>query len=55
MIDEGDCGAIGGMKIGRGNQNTRRKPAPVPLCPPQIPKLGLGMSFCVKLTIFNLS
>jgi hypothetical protein len=19
MIDEGDCGAIGGMKIGRGN------------------------------------
>jgi hypothetical protein len=28
MIDEGDCGAIGGMKIGRGNQSTRRKPAP---------------------------
>jgi hypothetical protein len=21
MIDEGDCGAIGGMKIGRGNQS----------------------------------
>jgi hypothetical protein len=20
MIDEGDCGAIGGMKIGRGNR-----------------------------------
>jgi hypothetical protein len=37
MIDEGDCGAIGGMKIGRGNRNTRRKPAPAPLCPPQIP------------------
>jgi hypothetical protein len=37
MIDEGDCGAIGGMKIGRGNQSTRRKPAPAPLCPPQIP------------------
>jgi hypothetical protein len=33
MIDEGDCGAIGGMKIGRGN----RKPAPAPLCPPEIP------------------
>jgi hypothetical protein len=30
------CGAIGGM-LGRGNRNTRRKPAPVPLCPPQIP------------------
>jgi hypothetical protein len=25
MIDEGDCGAIGGMKIGRGNRSTRRK------------------------------
>jgi hypothetical protein len=29
----GDDGEIGGM-IGRGNRNTRRKPAPVPLCPP---------------------
>jgi hypothetical protein len=28
MIGEGDCGAIGGMKIGRGNRSTRRKPAP---------------------------
>jgi hypothetical protein len=28
MIDDGDCGAIGGMKIGRGNQSTRRKPNP---------------------------
>jgi hypothetical protein len=37
MIDEGDCGAIGGMKIGRGNRSTRRKPASAPLCPPQIP------------------
>jgi hypothetical protein len=37
MIDESDCGAIGGMKIGRGNRSTRRKPAPAPLCPPQIP------------------
>jgi hypothetical protein len=37
MIDDGDCGAIGGMKIGRGNRSTRRKPAPVPFCPPQIP------------------
>jgi hypothetical protein len=27
---------FGGMKIGRGNRSTRRKPAPVPLCPPQI-------------------
>jgi hypothetical protein len=37
MIDEGDFGSIGGMKIVRGNRSTRRKPAPVPLCPPQIP------------------
>jgi hypothetical protein len=37
MIGEGDCGAIGGMKIDRGNRSTRGKPAPAPLCPPQIP------------------
>jgi hypothetical protein len=37
MIGEGDCGEFGGMKIGRGNRSTRRKPAPAPLCPPQIP------------------
>jgi hypothetical protein len=35
VIDE--CGAVGGMRIGRGNQSTRRKPAPLPLCPPQNP------------------
>jgi hypothetical protein len=37
VIDEGDYGAIGGMKIVRGNRSTRRKPAPAPFCPPQIP------------------
>jgi hypothetical protein len=37
MMDDGDCGAVGGMKIGRGNRSTRREPAPAPLCPPQIP------------------
>jgi hypothetical protein len=31
MIDDGECGAIGGMKI-----DTRRKPAPAPPCPLQI-------------------
>jgi hypothetical protein len=25
------------LMSGRGNRSTRRKPAPVPLCPPQIP------------------
>jgi hypothetical protein len=33
----GDCGEIGGIKIGRGNRSTRRKPSLAPLCPPQIP------------------
>jgi hypothetical protein len=35
----GDCedGDVGGMKFGGGNQSTWRKPAPSPLCPPQIP------------------
>jgi hypothetical protein len=37
MVDEGDWVATGGMKIGSGNRSTRRKPAPAPLCPPQIP------------------
>jgi hypothetical protein len=35
--DDYDDGGIGGMMIGRGNRSTRRKPAPVPLCPPQTP------------------
>jgi hypothetical protein len=38
IIDDGDCGAIDGMKIGRGKRSTRRKPAPVPLCPSKIPR-----------------
>jgi hypothetical protein len=37
MICDGDCGKIGGIKTGRGNRSTRRKPAPALLCPPQIP------------------
>jgi hypothetical protein len=32
-----DDGEIGGMMIGRGNRSNPRKPAPVPLCPPQNP------------------
>jgi hypothetical protein len=31
-----DDGEIGGM-IARGNRSTPRKPAPMPLCPPQTP------------------
>jgi hypothetical protein len=37
MIDDGDCGITGGMKVGKGDRSTRGKPALVPLCPPQIP------------------
>jgi hypothetical protein len=36
MMDDA-CGVVGGMKIVKGNRSTRRKPPPVPLCPPQIP------------------
>jgi hypothetical protein len=39
MIDDDDdeCGAVGGMRIGKGNQSIRRKLAPLSLCPPQVP------------------
>jgi hypothetical protein len=36
-VVDGDCGEIGGIKIGRGNRSNRKKPTPAPLCPPQIP------------------
>jgi hypothetical protein len=29
MIDDDECGAVAGMRIGMGNRITRRKPAPV--------------------------
>jgi hypothetical protein len=38
-LDDYDDVEIGGM-IGRGSRSTRRKPAPVPLCPPQTPHAG---------------
>jgi hypothetical protein len=34
--DYGD-GEIDTLMIGKGNRSTRRKPAPLPLCPPQTP------------------
>jgi hypothetical protein len=37
MMHDDERGAVGGMRIGRGNGSTQRKPAPVPLCPSQIP------------------
>jgi hypothetical protein len=35
--DDDDDGGGGGGMTGKGNGSTRRKPAPVPLCLPQIP------------------
>jgi hypothetical protein len=35
MMDHNECEAIGGM-LGKGHRSTRRKPAPVPIRPPQI-------------------
>jgi hypothetical protein len=61
MIDEDDCGAIGGMKIGRGNRSSWRKPAPAPLCPPQrdgtlidIPLVGSHFFFHFPATLLLL-
>jgi hypothetical protein len=34
MTYDGECGTVGGTRIGRGNRSTRRKPTRVPLCPP---------------------
>jgi hypothetical protein len=40
---ECDDGEVGGMNcFGRGNRSTRRKPAPTPFCPPQIPLVRPG-------------
>jgi hypothetical protein len=36
MIDD-ECGTVSWMRIDGINWITLRKPAPVPLCPPQIP------------------
>jgi hypothetical protein len=49
MIDNDDCGAVAGMQIGRGNQSTRRKPAPLPLYPQQ-----QGQCYCFFIIILVL-
>jgi hypothetical protein len=36
MMDDDKCGPVSGM-LGKGNLSAQRKPASVPLCPPQIP------------------
>jgi hypothetical protein len=37
---DGDCGEIGGMKIGRGNRSTRRKPYLQNVAAQALDKLG---------------
>jgi hypothetical protein len=37
MINDGNCGPIGGLKTDRGNRIIQRKSTLAPLCPPQIP------------------
>jgi hypothetical protein len=49
MIGDDERGAVGGM-IGTGNRSTRRKLAPVLLCPPQIP-LDLTWPVSIYLSI----
>jgi hypothetical protein len=36
LLGDDECKVVNGI-MGRGNHSTRRKPAPVPICPPQIP------------------
>jgi hypothetical protein len=53
MDDE--CGAVGGL-IGRGDGSARRKPAPVPLCPPQIPhELSWTRTWAAAVTSLRLT
>jgi hypothetical protein len=42
--DDYDDGEIGGIMIGRGNRGTRRKPAPMPICPPHTPHACLDVN-----------
>jgi hypothetical protein len=51
IMDDDDCGAVGGMS-GRGNRSIRRKSVPVPLCPPQIPH-GLTWAWTQAATMGN--
>jgi hypothetical protein len=38
ITEDDECGAVGGIRIGRGNRSTGRKLAPVTLRPSQIPQ-----------------
>jgi hypothetical protein len=49
-----DDGEIGGM-IGSGNRSTRRKTAPVPLCPPQTPHTARTRTQAIAVRTLTLS
>jgi hypothetical protein len=49
MINE--CGPVGGIKIGKYNQNTLRKSSPVPLCPAQTPNDLTWKTHCGNINI----
>jgi hypothetical protein len=50
-----DDGEFGGMMTGRGNRRTRRKPAPMPLCPPQIPHAARSRTRAAAVGIQRLT
>jgi hypothetical protein len=53
MMDDDECGDVGEM-IGKGNRSVRRKPAPVPLYPPQSPH-DLSRARIFAATVRSLS
>jgi hypothetical protein len=56
MIDDDEYGAVGGMRNGKGNQSTQRKPPTVPLCSPQIPHdLTLAQTRAAEAGSFRLT
>jgi hypothetical protein len=54
MIDDA-CGALGGIRIDRKNWSNRRKPVPVPFCPPQIPRTGGAAVGSRRLTAWAMA
>jgi hypothetical protein len=62
MINE--CGALGGMRTGRENWSTRRKPTAMPICPSQTAQdltldgngaTGEGSRFLLPYEAFSMS
>jgi hypothetical protein len=54
MRDDEDWGAVGGMRIGRGNRSTRKKPAPVLWVFPEYVLLVVFLMITSVLAIFSL-